>query len=68
MEISSKFLDVLDDMIRSTLADLFLVWFGGSLRCKLGDGQSTLTIALVLLGPLLALVSKSSSLSAGIHM
>ena len=32
MEISSEFFEVLDDMIGSTLVDLFLVWFGGSLR------------------------------------
>ena len=32
MEISSEFFQVPDDMIGSTLVDLFLVWFGGSLQ------------------------------------
>ena len=31
MEISSVFFKVLDDMIGSTLVDLFWIWFGGSL-------------------------------------
>ena len=39
MEISSEFFEVLDDIIGCTLVDLFLIWFGGSLRCKLRDGQ-----------------------------
>ena len=39
MEISPEFFEVLDNMIVSTLLDLFYVWFGGSLRCKLQDDQ-----------------------------
>ena len=39
MEISSEFFEVLDDNIGSTLVELFLVWFGGSLQRKLQDDQ-----------------------------
>ena len=52
----------------STLVDLCEIWFGVSLGCKLGDDQQRLTRALVLLAPLLALGSKSTSLSPGIHL
>ena len=31
MEILPDFFQVLDDMIESTLVDLFWIWFGGSL-------------------------------------
>ena len=31
MKILSEFFQVLDDMIESTLVDLFWIWFGGSL-------------------------------------
>ena len=44
------------------------ICLGGSLVCKLGDDQWRLTKASVLLASLLALGSKSTSLSAGIYM
>ena len=52
---------------------VYLGWFvwdsvWGSLGCKLRDNQSRLTRASVLLARLLALASKSTSLSSGIHV
>ena len=39
MEISSEFFEVLGHMIGFTLVDLFLIWLGGSVQCKLRDNQ-----------------------------
>ena len=55
-------------MIGFTLVDFYGIRFGGSLGCKLGDDHQRLTRASVLLVLLLALDSKSTSRSAGIHM
>ena len=68
MEICSDFFHVREDLIVSTLFDLCETQLGGSLACKLRDNQEMLIIALVLLAPLLALGSKSTSLRAGIHV
>ena len=68
MEIWKDFLQVREDMIESTLVDFCVIRFGGCLGCKLPDGQKRLTKALVLLAPLVVLGSKSTSLSAGIHL
>ena len=68
MEIWKDFFQVQDDLIGSTLVDMLEILFGGSLGCKLRDDQYRLTRASVLLAPLLALGSNSTSLSAGIHM
>ena len=50
------------------MVDLCEIWLGYFLRCKFGDDWWRLTRALVLLVPLLAPGSASTSLSAGIHM
>ena len=68
MEIWKDFLQVREDMIESTSVDFCVIRFGGSLGCKLPDNQKRLTKALVLLAPLVVLGSKSTSLSAGIHL
>ena len=64
-----RFFQVPDDLIGSTLVHLSEIRFGGTLGCKLRDDQLRLTTALVLFAPLLALGSKSTSLSAsaGVH-
>ena len=68
MEIWSDFFEAQDDLIGSTLVVLCEIWLGDCLRCKLQDGQLRLTRVLILLVPPLALGSKSTSLSGGIHM
>ena len=68
MEIWSEYFELLDDMIGCNLVDLFWIWFAGSLWCKLQDDQWRFAMASVLLPPLLGPGSKSTSLSAGIHM
>ena len=50
------------------MVDLCEIRLGGSLGCKPQDDQQRLTRASVLLALLLALGSKYTSLSAGIHM
>ena len=62
------FFQVRDDLIGSTLVDVSEIQFGGSLGCKLQDNQSRLTRASVLLARLLALASKSTSLSSAVHV
>ena len=47
---------------------IYYAWVGRLFKIKLRDDQQRLTRALVLLVPLLARGSKSTSLSAGIHM
>ena len=68
MEIWSDFYQFQEYLIGSTLVDLCEIWLGESLRCRLYDNQQRVTRASVLLAPLLAVGSKSISLSAGIHM
>ena len=56
---------VRDDLIRFTKGDLFKTLLGDFFRGKVRDDQLRLTRVSVLLVPLIALGSKSTSLSAG---
>ena len=66
--IWSDFFQVWDNLIGSTLVDLCEIWLRDFLRWKLQDDEERFTRTLVLLVPLLALSSKFTFLSAGIHM
>ena len=67
-QIWSDFFQVRDILIGSTLVNLCEIWLGSSWRGKLWDNQERLTRTLVLLAPLLALGSKSTSVSSGIQL
>ena len=65
---AETFFQIRDDLAGSTLVDLFEILLESSLWCKVQDDQYRLTRAFVLLAPLLALGSKCTSLSSGIHI